>query len=210
MLDGKAPAPATLRLDGDPVCVSLNGGNRRSAEFIVVGEGNALSNVFVYVSGGLEKSRFAAPAVPVTLDQQACRYVPHVLGIQVGQSLHIRNSDAVLHNVRANAKGNQPFNLGQPVRGMIVTRTFTTPEVMVPIKCDVHGWMNAYVGVLDHPFHSVTGATGEFSLDGLPPGIYTIEAWHETLGTQSQQVTIRAGQTQRLKFSFKLSEPAAQ
>jgi hypothetical protein len=194
-----------IRLDADPACVPLNGGNRRAAtEDIVVGEDNALQNVFVYISHGLESRSFPAPADPVVLDQQGCRYVPHVLGIQVGQPLTIRNSDPLLHNVRGGGERNQPFNLGQPGKGMTVTRTFTAREVMVPFRCDVHGWMNAYVGVLEHPFHGVTDGSGRFSLPGLPPGTYTLAAWHETLGTQTREVTVAEGDSKKVEFTFKL------
>src|SRR6185295_13402131 len=128
----------------------------------------------------------------------------HVLGIQVGQPLQVINSDPTLHNIHAIPAANQEFNAGQPITGMKMTHTFSTKEVMVPFKCDVHGWMHAWVGVLDHPYFFVTGADGTFQLKGLPPGTYTIEAWHEKLGTRTQMVTIGARETKDLAFSFKL------
>jgi hypothetical protein len=202
-LEGMPPSAAVIRLDADPGCVALNNGNRRAAaEDIVVGESNALRNVFVYVSHGLEAHRFPVPATSVSLNQEGCRYVPRVLGVQVGQPLIIRNSDPLLHNVRAGGKENQPFNLGQPVEGVTVTRTFTAREVMVPVRCDVHGWMNAYIGVLDHPFHAVTDQSGRFSLPGVPPGTYTITAWHEKLGTREQQVTVGERDVTNVEFTF--------
>lgn len=204
VLEGQAPRATTIRLDGDPTCATLNGGSERPAELLIVGEQNALQNVFVYVKNGLEQVAFAAPTDPVVLDQQKCRYVPRVLGVQVGQPLVIRNSDPLMHNVRADGQINQPFNLGQPVQGIAMTRTFATREVMVPFKCDVHAWMSAHVGVLEHPFHAVTGATGSFSLDGLPPGTYTIEAWHERLGTATEQVTIGARERRDVRFAFRM------
>mgnify|MGYP003576051977 FL=1 len=203
---GSAPPSATvIRLDADPACVSLNAGNRRAAtEDFVIGQNSGLQNVFVYVSRGLESRNFRVPTAPVVLDQQGCRYVPHVLGIQVGQSLTIRNSDPLLHNVRGGGQRNQPFNLGQPGKGMAVTRTFTAREVMVPFRCDVHGWMNAYIGVLEHPFYDVTDDSGRFSLAGLPPGTYTLAAWHEKLGTQTQEVNVGEGESKDVEFTFKL------
>jgi plastocyanin len=204
VLEGGPPRAETIRLEGDPSCVSLNQGNERPAEYIVTGERNALQNVFVYVKEGLEKLRFPVPADPVVLDQQKCRYVPRVLGIQVGQPLTIRNSDPLLHNVRSDGQINQPFNFGQPIQGITTTRTFATREVMVPFKCDVHAWMNAYVGVVDHPFFGVTDGSGRFSLAALPPGTYTVEAWHEKLGTQTQQVTVGPKETAKVAFTFKL------
>ncbi|MCA1584324.1 MAG: carboxypeptidase regulatory-like domain-containing protein [Acidobacteria bacterium] len=204
VLEGTPPAATVIRLDGDPTCAKLNGSSERTTDFLVMGENNSLQNVFIYVKEGVERLTFPAPADPVVLDQQQCRYVPHVLGIQVGQPLAIRNSDPLLHNVRADGAINQPFNLGQPIQGMTMTRTFTTREIMVPFKCDVHAWMSAFIGVLDHPFHAVSDGSGRFSLAGLPPGSYTIEAWHEKLGTQTQQVTIGPNESKTLSFAFKI------
>jgi plastocyanin len=172
-------------------------------ERVLIGDAGALQNVFVYVKDGLGNLRFPIPATSVVLDQKGCHYVPHVLGVQVGQNLEVVNSDPTLHNVHAVAKANQEFNQGQPLPGMKFTRQFSTPEVMVPFKCDVHSWMNAFIGVLDHPYFAVTGADGSFSLKGLPPGTYTIEAWHETLGTQTQSVTIGEKESKEIAFTFK-------
>jgi hypothetical protein len=130
--------------------------------------------------------------------------VPHVFGIQVGQPLEVLNSDPTLHNIHAVPRDNREFNRGQAITGQRDRFTFTTKEVMVPFKCDVHGWMNAYVGVLDHPYFAVSGADGTFSIKSLPPGTYTIEAWHEKLGTMTQTVTIGAKETKDLGFTFKV------
>jgi hypothetical protein len=126
-----------------------------------------------------------------------------VFGVQVGQPVEIRNSDPTLHNVHALAKANREFNTGQPIQGMKTTHVFTAKEVLVPFKCDVHNWMNAYAGVVDHPFFSVTRPDGAFQLTGLPPGTYTIEAVHEKLGAQSQIVTIGEKETKDIAFTFK-------
>lgn len=200
--EGTPPPVETIRLDGDATCVTLNGTSERQTETYVVGSGGAMQNVFVYVKDGISGLSFPVPTTPVELDQEKCRYVPRVLGIQVGQPLSIRNSDPLLHNVRADSEINQRFNLGQPLP-MVSTRTFTTREVMVPFKCDVHAWMNAWIGVLDHPFYAVTDEGGRFSLSGLPPGTYTIEAWHEKLGTQTQQVTLGAQDGKEISFTFR-------
>jgi len=132
-----------------------------------------------------------------------------VFGVMVGQTLEITNSDPTLHNIHALPKGNQEFNTGQPIQGMKTTHVFTNAEVMVPFKCDVHGWMNAYIGVLPHPFFATTGADGAFSISGLPPGTYTIEAWHEKLGTKTQSVTIAASGTATADFSFASTDMAS-
>jgi hypothetical protein len=136
------------------------------------------------------------------LNQQGCHYTPHVFGVQVGQPLDILNSDDTLHNVHAAAQVNQEFNLGQPFKGMKTTRTFDKPEVMIPFKCDVHTWMNAFVGVLAHPYFAVSADGGKFSLKTLPPGTYEIEAWHEKLGTQTQTVTVGEKETKEITFTF--------
>ena len=197
--DGPAPKPAPVRMDSDPNCASEGA----TDEAVVVGANGALQNVFVYVKDGLGDLQFPVPATPAVMDQKGCRYMPHVLGAQVGQPVEIVNSDPTLHNVHAIPTANQEFNTGQPIKGMKSTHTFSTKEVMVPFKCDVHGWMRAYIGVLDHPFFAVTGPDGTFSLKGLPPGTYTVEAWHETLGTQTQTVTIGDKESKDVAFAFK-------
>jgi plastocyanin len=198
---GTPPAPRAIKMGGDPNCTPEG---TPQTEAVIVNDG-ALKNVFVYVKDGLGALRFPVPAAPVVLDQKGCRYAPHVLGIQVGQPLEILNSDATLHNVHALAASNREFNMGQPQQGMRHTHTFSTAEVLVPFKCDVHGWMRAYVGVVEHPFHAVTSDAGTFEITGLPPGTYTIEARHETLGAKTQSVTIGAKETKDVPFSFTAS-----
>jgi plastocyanin len=200
--EGAAPAPRMMRLDGDPKCVSESGSAERADESLVIGENQALQNVFVYVKDGLGAFGFPVPTEPVVLDQDKCRYTPRVLGVRVGQPLSIRNSDPLLHNVRANPTINQPFNMSTPLEGVSFTRTFATREVMVPFKCDVHAWMTAYLGVLDHPYFGTTAPDGKVVLGNLPPGTYTIEAWHEELGAKTQQVTIAAKESKDVNFTF--------
>jgi plastocyanin len=199
--EGTAPKPAILRMDSDPNCVQA--GATSTDPSVIVGDAGALQNVFVYVKEGLGDLRFPIPSTAAVLDQKGCQYVPRVLGVQVGQNLEIVNSDPTLHNVHAVPKANQEFNMGQPLPGIKFTRQFSTREVMVPFKCDVHPWMEAFIGVLDHPYFAVTGGDGSFSLKGLPPGTYTIEAWHEELGTQTQSVTIGEQESRDIAFSFK-------
>ena len=198
-LMGTAPPGQPINMSSDPYCVEQGGG---STQTVMVGANNALQNVFVYVKDGLGNLKFPVPQAAVVLDQQKCTYLPRVFGIQAGQTLEIVNSDNTLHNIHAMPQANREFNRGQALQGMKHTHVFSVGEVMVPFKCDVHKWMNAWVGVLDHPFYGVTGASGTFDLKGLPPGTYTIEAWHEKLGTQTQTVTIGPKETKTVAFTF--------
>ena len=204
IVEGTVPRPEPLVMEGDPVCTTAAGA-ALTTEYFVAGPENGLENVFVSVKSGLGTRTFPAPAAPVVLDQRGCHYTPHVLGVQVGQPLEILNSDDTLHNVHAAPKVNEEFNIGQPMKGMKTTRTFTAREVAILFKCDVHGWMNAYVGVVEHPFFAVTAGGGRFSLKTLPPGTYEIEAWHEKLGTQTQTVTVGEKETKDIRFTFKVS-----
>ena len=203
MLDGVAPKNEPIKMNADPVCVKQNKDPQFQETYEVSSDGKTLGNVFVYIKDGLGNYVYDTPTTPAKIDQQNCRYHPHVFGMRVGQPLEIVNSDPTLHNIHALPKGNAEFNTGQPIQGMKTMHVFTAKEVMVPFKCDVHGWMNAFIGVLDHPYFQVTGADGTFSLKGLPPGTYTVEAWHEKAGTQTAQVTIGAKETKSANFTFK-------
>lgn len=201
---GQLPRAEILRMGNDTTCVATAGPNPQS-QAVLVGADAGLKNVFVYIKDNLGEYTFDTPADAVTMDQKGCVYVPRVFGVRVGQPINILNSDATVHNVHAIPMQNQEFNESQPRQGMRTSRIFTVPEVMVRFKCDFHGWMAAYVGVMAHPFFAVTDAGGAFSLTGLPPGTYTIEAWHETFGTRTQQVTIGPGATQTIALTFSAS-----
>ena len=208
-LEGTPPANAPIQMKADPTCAKANAGQSPTQETFV-SEAGGLGNVFVYVQSGLSGS-FPAPTAAVTFDQKNCRYVPHVFGVQVGQPIEILNSDPTLHNIHATPKTNSEFNTAQPIQGMKTTHTFTVKEadVVVPFKCDVHGWMNAYAGVLDHPYFAVTKPDGSFSIPNLPPGSYTLGAWHERLGTQTMPVTVAAKESKSdANFTFKAAAGA--
>jgi hypothetical protein len=209
MLDGAAPKNEAIKMNADPVCVRENKSPQFQEAYTVGDDGKALANVFVYVKDGLGSYVFDTPTESAKIDQQNCRYHPHVFGMRVNQPLEIVNSDPTLHNIHAMPKGNSEFNNGQPIQGMKMTHTFDKPEVMVPFKCDVHGWMNAYVGVLPHPYYAVTDKSGKFELKSLPPGTYTIEAWHEKLGTQTASVTLGAKESKDITFAFKAAGATA-
>jgi plastocyanin len=199
---GVAPEMSSIDMSDESVCAAKHS-TTPMAETVLVGDGGGLANVFVYVKEGLEGMAFPTPAAAV-LDQDGCVYSPHVIGVQVGQTLTLRNSDGLLHNIKASPSVNRPFNTSQPVE-MDTDRSFPSAEVMVPLQCDVHGWMTAYVGVLDHPYHSVSGGDGAFSLETLPPGDYVIEAWHEQYGAVTQNVTVVTGETADVTFEFDTS-----
>jgi plastocyanin len=188
-----------IAMNADPICAGLHPTPVDTNE-IALKDGK-LANVFVYVKSGVSGS-YPAPAEKKEIDQHGCQYNPRVQGLQVGQALTIKNSDATLHNVHALPTANQEFNQAQPQGLPPFDKTFDKPEVMVKVKCDVHPWMAAYVGVVSHPFYAVSGEDGTFKIDKLPPGTYTLEAWHEKLGTKTQEVTIAPNQQATLDFAF--------
>ncbi len=196
---GTAPKPKRLRMDAE--CSGFHDGPTLS-ESVVVNANNTVKNVFVYVKEGLEGKSFSVPSEPAVMDQVGCAYTPHVLGVQTGQTIKILNSDPLLHNINAQAKTNRPFNFGMPKKGDEREKSFRKQEVMVKVKCDVHPWMAAYIGVVDHPFFAVSGDDGSFSINNLPAGDYTLEAWHETFGTQTMKVTVADGGSATADFSF--------
>ena len=202
MIDGEMPAAEELAMNSDPVC-AMQATDTMSNTF--VGSNGHLGNVFVYIKEGLEGRSFPAATDVLTINQQGCRYTPHVFGMQVGQTLQIVNSDPTLHNLHATPSVHDEFNMGQPIQNMTFERTFDSAEVMVPFKCDVHGWMNAFVGVLDHPYFATTALDGLFDISSLPPGDYIVEAWHEALGTQTQNITVTTGGTTEVSFTFTAS-----
>jgi plastocyanin len=203
LIEGAVPANPPIKMSADPYCLRANTDSKSLERFIVSNGG--LDNVFVWVKDGLGNYYFDVPTEPVKVDQQGCRYTPHVFGVRAGQPLEISNSDETMHNVNARGEINRPFNVGQFQRGMKNTATFTAQEVMIKFKCDVHPWMNAYAGVVNHPYFAVTKDGGQFELKNLPAGKYTVEAWHEQLGTQTQSVTVADNEAKEITFTFKAS-----
>lgn len=199
-LEGAVPPAGVIQMGADPTCQQQHPTPAKSQE-VVAGPGGELANVFVYVKDF--KGSAPAPSGSAVLDQKGCQYIPHVTGVQVGQTLEIKNSDPTLHNVHAMPKINKEFNEGQPVQGMVSKKKFDKPEVMVRFKCDVHPWMSSYLGVMAHPYFGVSNDGGTFNIANLPPGTYTLEAWHEKFGTQTQQVTVGPKETKQVTFTFK-------
>ncbi len=204
--DGQAPKPRVIKMNADPTCAKAHTGPT-TLETLLVNDGK-VQNVLVYVKAGV-KGKYAPPSTPVVLDQKGCQYSPHVFGVMVGQPLEVVNSDPTLHNIHAMPRINREFNQGQPSPGMSFRHTFSTGEVLVPIKCDVHGWMSAQGAVLEHPFFAVSGKDGSFTITGLPAGTYTLEAVHELLGTQTLEVTVSAREARTADFSFTPAQPAS-
>ncbi|HEX8284566.1 MAG TPA: carboxypeptidase regulatory-like domain-containing protein [Pyrinomonadaceae bacterium] len=203
---GDAPAKKGISMDADPVCASSNPDPH--AEDIVV-NGDKLANVLVYIKEGqaggksITSYQFAAPAQAATLDQKGCHYVPHVVALQINQPFNVTNSDPTAHNVNVDAKQNEKFNQGQSPGAAPITKQFKRAETVIPVKCNQHPWMRAYVGVLQHPFFAVSDDSGKFEIKGVPPGTYTVVAWHEKYQQgQTMSVTVGAGAPATADFSF--------
>jgi plastocyanin len=200
---GKPPTNPPIDMSEEPKCKAEYTSPPHARE-VTVNANGTLADVFVYVKAGLPAgASYTAPTTPVVIDQKACEYHPRTFGIMVGQQLEIRNSDPLLHNIKALGKKNRPFNISQPGAGMTTNRSFTTAEVMVPIECNVHSWMHAYAGVLPHPFFSTTGSEGQFTIKGLPAGSYLLEAWHNSYAPETTTVTVQDNEVKAVVFTFK-------
>lgn len=198
---GEAPARETFTVDTFPGCHEP-GADPVLDESYIVGSQGELQNVFVYVSKGLDEWTFTPPEESLSLVQKGCVYAPHVLGIQVGQTLLIENGDQTVHNVRMTCKRNRAFNQTQVANQEAMEVVFRTKEVLISVKCDMHSWMSSHIGVVDHPFFSVSAADGTFDLGQLPPGDYTITAHHEKAGKISVDLTVEAGKPLTHEFQF--------
>jgi Carboxypeptidase regulatory-like domain len=197
---GTPPAPEKIKVSADPYCQKehKDGLERK----VVDVKDGGLKDVFVYVKSGVTGT-YPAPTEAVELDQSGCMYRPHIVALQVGQPLKIKNADETLHNIHPRPAVNQEFNIGQPRKGMESTKTFDKKEVMIPVGCDVHPWMRSYISVLDHPFFAVTDEDGKYEIKGLPAGEYEVEAVHEKLKSQTGKITVKDGEKATLDLSYK-------
>jgi plastocyanin len=197
---GPVPGNPVIRMGMDPMCAKLNAGKRPVQEVVVATADGSLANVFVSLQGSFPAS--PVPTQPVMIDQRACVYVPRVVGARVGQTIQVRNSDELLHNVHGLSSHDNGFNVSQPKAGLVQQLQLKNPEIMLRVTCDVHRWMTAFVGVVDHPYFATSNLAGTYSIDNVPEGAYTIQAWHERYGVTTQKVRVTAGATTTMDFSY--------
>jgi len=203
-LTGKLPGNPIIRMGMDPMCSKMNAGKRVIQQYVVATADGSLANVFVRLKGNVPQTPI--PTQPVVIDQQACVYTPRVVGARVGQTVQIKNSDMLLHNVDASSGKNNGFNIAQPRAALVYEFKPKNEEIMLHLKCDVHNWMNAYVGIVTNPYFAVSNTMGTFQIDKVPPGTYTLEAWHERFGLVSKPVTVKAGAVASVDFDYASNE----
>lgn len=205
IFEGTRPAQKPVRLLGDPKCIEMHMVDGKLTpplrEDLIVDEKLGIQNVFIYIKE--IEGEFKAPEKAAVLDQKMCAYTPHVLGVMTGQKLEVRNSDMTLHNVHGASKKNKGFNKSQFQGAPPIVIEYGEAEIGVKLTCDVHPWMKAFVHVMDHPFFAVTKADGSFTIEDLPPGDYTLVAWHEKLGAQEREITVGAGAAAKIEFKLK-------
>src|SRR5215467_12714783 len=199
-LSGKLPGNPVIRMGMDPMCAKASAGKRILQEYVVATADGNLANAFVNVKGNVPQTPVSTQ--PVTLDQRGCIYYPRVVGLRVGQTLQVKNSDAFLHNAHALSGKDQGFNVGQPTAGNVYNWKAKSEEIMLHLKCDIHSWMNAYVGVVTNPYFAVSDTMGGFTIDKVPPGTYTLQAWHERFGVLTKTVTVKAGTAVTVDFTY--------
>jgi plastocyanin len=197
---GSVPPPRPVDITTDPTCAALHPGGLAIAD-VRTADG-ALVDAFVYIKSGLGTRVFPVPPEPVVIDQRGCEYVPRVTGARVGQRIEFVNSDDTLHNVHGAPTSSPAWNFGLGVVGARRALVLDSPEVAVPIRCDVHPWMRAYIGVVDHPYFAVTGDDGAFTLDRVPAGRYVVGAWHAQLGTRDRPVDVPPGAAASVEVRF--------
>lgn len=206
ILQGEAPGNRVLRMGMDPKCAASHQGEIVAAETVVVTLDGDLANVFVHLEGEFPEAS-VPPERPVQIDQVGCVYVPHVVGARVGQTIEIHNADDLAHNLHATSRAENGFNVSQPVAGLVYRFQPQHEEVPLHLACDIHRWMTSYIGVVDHPYFDVSARDGTFTIRNVPPGTYTIHAWHELYGDVRQTVELRAGETADVSFAYDASQP---
>jgi plastocyanin len=192
-----------ISMDAEEGCQQAHAGKPVYEDSILTGTKGGLANAFVYIQAGLENKKFEPPKESVLIDQHGCMFQPRVIGIEAGQPLELKNSDSVSHNIHPMPANNREWNEQQSAGTPDVAHRFARPEVMIPVKCNVHAWMHAWIGVVDNPYFAVTGPDGTFALPDVPPGDYTIAIWHEKLGEQKQQVHLDASGKTAISFTYR-------
>jgi plastocyanin len=200
---GAKPTKLVINMDSDINCSQEHGGKPVAEDIVQVGSDGGLANAFVYIQTGLEGKKFEPVKDAVVLDQKGCMFAPRALGVRAGQPVDLRNSDKVTHNIHPVPKNNREWEQSQAPGSPDAPHKFAYPEVMIPVKCNIHQWMHAYIGVVEHPYFAVTGADGSFDLSNVPPGDYTLAIWHEKLGDQTKQVHLAASGNEALEFIYK-------
>jgi len=199
--EGVVPKPKLISMAADPGCAKQHSSPVFAQEVMTDSNGD-LQNVIVFVADGLGERTFDLPTQPVVVEQKGCMYMPHVLAVRANQPLHVVNDDPTSHNIHPTPANNREWNKAEPP-GSSVDESFAREEIAIPVKCNLHPWMHGYIAVFKHPYFAVTGKDGSFDLSSLPPGTYTIKAWHEKLGTSTQTITIGANETREISFVFK-------
>ena len=197
---GTPPKAKAINFGPEKVCANLHGDRPPVYETLVVNPNSTVKGTLVTIRGKVP-GEYKPPAQPVVIDQVGCIFAPHVAGVLVGQEIEFRNSDPVSHNIRGTPTRNQPFNNVFAAKVTAKTK-FDSPEIGIPLKCDIHYWMSGYVHVSQHPFFAITGDDGSFVIPDVPPGDYTLLAWHETLKNQTQPITVKAGEVKEVEFTW--------
>jgi hypothetical protein len=200
-LEGRVPKPTAINMAADLTCAKQHPTPVLNQAVIVDGSGD-VQNAIVFVAEGLGERTFEPPSQQAVMDQKGCMYQPHVLAMQANQPLEIVNNDPTSHNIHPVPANNREWNKSEPP-GSKTEETFTREEIAIPVKCNIHPWMRSYVAVLKHPHFAVTTEHGSFTLGNLPPGTYTLKAWHEKLGTLTQQISVGANDTKTVEFVFR-------
>jgi plastocyanin len=206
-LTGKSPGNTVIRMGVDPACNQINAGKRVIQEVVLTSADGGLKNAFVKLQGNFPQT--PVPRQPVVIDERACVYTPRVIGMRLGQTLQIKNDDPLLHNVHSNSEHGNNINVGQATAGIVTSFRPTSEEVMLPFGCDVHRWMRAFVGVVNHPYFAVSGDGGTFEIDNVPPGTHTLQVWHEAYGVLTKTIRVQAGTVANIDFSYTGTEKPA-
>ena len=203
-LTGTLPGNSIIRMGKDPKCAQLNQGKQAVQEVVKATADGSLANVFVRLEGNFPKT--PVPTTPVTINQTSCFYTPRVAGVRVGQTLQVRNNDSLLHNVHSSSEKDNSFNVAQAKAGVVDSFKMKSEEVMLKLGCDVHRWMTAYVGVVSNPYFAVSDASGNYTITNVPAGTYMIDAWQEEYGPTKKMVTVTAGGTTTVDFTYAATE----